>query len=152
MVYWGFEPGAAGWQAQTKPRSYGRHPVFVLHGCGLSINPTPTLQCCSGCYEVSNATPMPIYGLLTLTGSILVRSQICFSSSSAFMILKGQGIDGTQELRMIGVFGTTELWWPTIIKQNSVLYMIAQNLGIKRSCGRWLPRSLTLQMMTHTSL
>ena len=27
MVCLGFEPGAAGWQAQTKPRSYGGHPA-----------------------------------------------------------------------------------------------------------------------------
>ena len=26
MVCLGFEPGAAGWQAQTKPRSYGGNP------------------------------------------------------------------------------------------------------------------------------
>ena len=26
MVCLGFEPGAAGWKAQTKPRSYGGHP------------------------------------------------------------------------------------------------------------------------------
>ena len=26
----GFEPGAAGWKAQTKPRSYGGHPPVQL--------------------------------------------------------------------------------------------------------------------------
>ena len=35
MVCLGFEPGAAGWWAQMKPRSYGGHmlntPVFVLN-------------------------------------------------------------------------------------------------------------------------
>ena len=33
MVCLGFEPGAAGWWAETKPRSYGGHPrVIILHG------------------------------------------------------------------------------------------------------------------------
>ena len=33
MVCWGFEPGAAGWQAQTKPRSYGGHHVENFFHC-----------------------------------------------------------------------------------------------------------------------
>ena len=43
MVCLGFEPGAAGWQAQTKPRSYGGHPkqyFFVLKAIQLIF-----LQC-----------------------------------------------------------------------------------------------------------
>ena len=30
MVCLGLEPRAAGWKAQTKPRSYGGHPVVTL--------------------------------------------------------------------------------------------------------------------------
>ena len=30
MVCLGFEPGAEGWYAQTKPRSYGGHPQFSI--------------------------------------------------------------------------------------------------------------------------
>ena len=30
MVCLGFEPGATGWWAQTKPRSYGGHPKATL--------------------------------------------------------------------------------------------------------------------------
>ena len=32
----GFKPGAAGWKAQTKPRSYGSHPII----CNLNNKPT----------------------------------------------------------------------------------------------------------------
>ena len=51
MVCLGFEPGAAGWQAQTKPRSYGGHPfiqlslsLFLSHSLYLSL---PIPQCLS---------------------------------------------------------------------------------------------------------
>ena len=30
MVCLGFKPGAAGWKAQTKPRSYGGHPDMII--------------------------------------------------------------------------------------------------------------------------
>ena len=32
MVWLGFEPVAAGWYAQTKPRSYGGHPIICRNG------------------------------------------------------------------------------------------------------------------------
>ena len=32
MVCLGFKPGAAGWLARTKPRSYGGHPSFWAPG------------------------------------------------------------------------------------------------------------------------
>ena len=32
MVWLGFEPAAAGWYAQTKPRSYGGHPIICRNG------------------------------------------------------------------------------------------------------------------------
>ena len=37
MVRLGFKPGAAGWQAQTKPRSYGGRPV-TRQGKGRTLS------------------------------------------------------------------------------------------------------------------
>ena len=37
MVCLGFEPGATGWQAQTKPQSYGGGDVLVVNGDGISV-------------------------------------------------------------------------------------------------------------------
>ena len=49
MVSLGFEPGPAGWYAQTKPRSYGGHPIKVFCFSFLCTSSQVNLPHCQSC-------------------------------------------------------------------------------------------------------
>ena len=74
MVCLGFEPGAAGWKAQTKPRSYGGHPTVLC----LPI-PSGNLSFTLKSYTARLSQLIPIQvQLLAIPASISgVRSNRC---------------------------------------------------------------------------
>ena len=67
MVCLGFKPGTAGWQAQTKPRCYGGHPVSNLLSLYLEMTDVGIIV----------ASERPFYYSKSYLGTLLRRAIVC---------------------------------------------------------------------------
>ena len=79
----GFEPGAAGWLAQTKPRSYGGHQLlFVRHTCegkfnnNMSRSGGQVVNMITFYYDDPSLNPVEAYLQLFLQNLCLKRTNI----------------------------------------------------------------------------